>query len=102
MAGHAPAAGLRSRNAVCLADDSRYYLRLAKATDKAGKTGIWKMVKGNLAVINTGESAHIAVGRFAGVSTGGTEMRVARIICPISLLTRMGFALLRFMPRSAM
>ena len=52
-----PGAGLPSRNAVCLADNSRYYLRLAKATDKAGKTGIWKMVKGNLAVINTGESA---------------------------------------------
>ena len=73
-----------------------------KQLTKTGKTGIWKMVKGNLAVINTGESAHIAVGRFAGAPTGGTEMRVARIICPIGLLTSMGFALLRFMPRSAM
>jgi hypothetical protein len=102
MAGHAPGAGLPSRNAVCLADNSRYYLRLAKATDKTGKTGIWKTVKGNLAMINTGESAHITVGGFTVVPIGSTEMRIARIICPISLLTSMGFALLRLMPRSAM
>jgi hypothetical protein len=73
-----------------------------KQLTKTGKTGIWKMVKGNLAMINTGESAHIADGGFAGVPTGSTEIRVARIICPISLSTSMGFALLRFTPRSAM
>ena len=73
-----------------------------KQLTKTGKTGIWKTVKGNLAMINTGESAHITVGGFTVVPIGSTEMRIARIICPISLLTSMGFALLRLMPRSAM
>jgi hypothetical protein len=39
MAGHAPGAGLPSRNAVCLADNSRYDFRLAEATDKNGQDG---------------------------------------------------------------
>jgi hypothetical protein len=61
-----------------------------KQLTKTGQDGHLEDGKGNLTMINTGESAHIAVGGFTGVATGSTEMRAARIICPISLLTGMG------------
>jgi hypothetical protein len=50
-------------------------------------------------MINARVSNHIAISGFVGVGIGSTEMHVAWVICLISLLVSMGFALLRFVPR---
>jgi hypothetical protein len=50
-------------------------------------------------MINTRVSNHIATSGFVGVTIGSTEMHVAWIICLISLMISLGFALARFMPR---
>jgi hypothetical protein len=50
-------------------------------------------------MINTRVSNHIATGGFAGVAIGGKEMHMAWIICLMSLLISLGFAILRFLPR---
>jgi hypothetical protein len=50
-------------------------------------------------MMNTRVSGHIAAGGFAAAAIGSTGMHIAWVICLISLLISMGFALLRFMPR---
>ena len=50
-------------------------------------------------MMTTKVSSHIATSGFAGVAIGSTEIHMAWVICLISLLISMGFALLRFMPR---
>jgi hypothetical protein len=89
---HAAGAGLPSRNAVCLADNSRYHFRLLETTDKTGQDGHLEDGKGNLTMINTRASSRI----------GGGEIHAAWIICLISLLISLGFALVRFLPRHEM
>jgi hypothetical protein len=53
-------------------------------------------------MINTRVSSHIAAGGFAGTAIGGGEIHAAWIICLISLLISLGFALVRFLPRHEM
>jgi hypothetical protein len=50
-------------------------------------------------MINTRVTSHVASGGFAGVAIGSAEIHVAWIICLISLLISLGFAILRFLPR---
>jgi hypothetical protein len=53
-------------------------------------------------MINTRVSSHIATGGFASAAIGGGEIHAAWIICLISLLISLGFALVRFLPRFEM
>jgi len=50
-------------------------------------------------MMSTRVSNHVAASGFAGVAIGSTEMHVAWMICLMSLLISLGFALLRFLPR---
>jgi hypothetical protein len=50
-------------------------------------------------MINTRVSNHVAASGFVGTAAGSAELHMAWIICLISLLISLGFALLRFMPR---